>query len=153
MPVWDLFTVSTGTSYLWTPATGLDCYTCESPIATPATNTSYVVEITDIFGCKNYDTVNIIVEYLPLFIPNGFSPNGDGVNDLFFVRGTGIGQMELQIFDRWGIMVFSTSDQSIGWDGSYQGKTLNSDVFVYKCDVVLKNLENLRFQGNLTLFR
>ena len=149
----DLFTTSSGVSFLWTPATGLDCYTCESPVATPTTNASYVVEITDIHGCKSYDTVHILVEYLPLFIPTGFSPNNDGVNDLFFVRGTGIGQMELQIFDRWGIMVFSTTDQSIGWDGTYQGQVLNSDVFVYKCDVVLKNLETLKFQGNLTLFR
>ncbi|MBL4705848.1 MAG: gliding motility-associated C-terminal domain-containing protein [Flavobacteriales bacterium] len=149
----DLITTSGGMTYFWTPSTGLDCFICESPISTPAESTTYIVEMTDSNGCKNFDTVTVSVEYLPLFIPNGFSPNNDGVNDFFFVRGTGIRHMDLQVFDRWGIMVFSTSDQTIGWDGSFEGKALNSDVFVYKCDVLLKNGEELRFQGNLTLFK
>lgn len=149
----DLITTAGGMAYLWSPSLGLDCFTCESPVATPGTSTTYIVEMTDSNGCKNFDTVTVNVEYLPLFIPNGFSPNGDGVNDLFYVRGTGIAQMDLQVFDRWGVMVFGTSDQNLGWDGTFEGKALNSDVFVYKCDVLLKNGEELRFQGNLTLFR
>lgn len=148
----DLYTSSSDGTFIWFPTTWLDCSTCENPNATPSSDVSYVVEITDIHGCKNYDTVNISVEYLPLFIPNGFSPNGDGSNDLFFVRGTGIEKIDLQIYNRWGQMVFSTNDQSLGWDGAYKGKLLNTDVFVYKCDVVLKNGKELRFQGNLTLF-
>ncbi len=149
----DLITTSGGAAYLWFPSTGLDCFTCESPVATPPETTMYIVEMTDSNGCKSLDTVIINVEYLPLFIPNGFSPNGDGFNDLFLVRGTGIAQMDLQVFDRWGVMVFSTSDQTIGWDGTFRGKDLNTDVFVYKCDVLLRNGEELQFKGNLTLFR
>jgi gliding motility-associated-like protein len=149
----DLFTSSSGGTFNWLPTTGLDCPSCENPSATPFSDITYIVEITDIYGCKNYDTVHISIEYLPLFIPNGFSPNGDGANDLFFVRGTGIGTLDLQVYNRWGQLVFSTNDQTIGWDGSHNGKELNSDVFVYKCDVVLKNGKELRFQGNVTLFK
>jgi gliding motility-associated-like protein len=149
----DLITTSSGTSFIWGPSIGLDCFTCESPAATPPETTTYIVEITDANGCKSYDTVTVIVEYLPLFIPNGFSPNGDGSNDLFLLRGSGIALMDLQVFDRWGVMVFETKDQLRGWDGTFQGQNLNTDVFVYKCDVLLKNGEELRLQGNLTLFR
>ena len=62
-----------------------------------------------------------------VFIPNAFTPDGDGYNDILRVEGTNITEMVFMIFDRWGQKVFETNDQSIGWDGSFKGKQVNPD--------------------------
>ena len=86
-------------------------------------------------GCTDTAYVTVIVEDEiiegELFIPNIFSPNGDGSNDVFYVRGTGFSGFQLIIYNRWGEKVFETTENTAGWDGTYKEEPLNPGVFVY----------------------
>jgi len=144
---------SGGENYVWSPPTGLDCNTCDSVVATPSETTTYLIEITDSLGCVNYDTVTVSIEYFPYFLPNGFSPNNDGENDILYVRGTGIQSVFLQIFDRFGNLIFETSEQETGWDGTYKNKPVNTGVYIYSLSVQYKDGRLDSKQGNITLFR
>jgi len=142
-----------GVSYVWTPSIYLDCSTCDTVLSTPGEDIIYLIEVTDSLGCSVMDTIVVSVDYNPLFIPNGFSPNGDNNNDILYVRGGGVASIQFQIFDKWGNLVFESFDVDTGWDGSYKGKQLNTGVFVYRMDAQLKNGENLFLSGNVTLFK
>ncbi|MEO8150726.1 MAG: CotH kinase family protein [Bacteroidia bacterium] len=89
-------------------------------------------------------------EYL---IPSAFSPNGDLNNDLYQVYGTNITSMELHIYNRWGQEVFSTTDKNKGWDGTYKGEKLNTDVFAYHIKLLFTNGETVAKKGTITLMR
>ena len=65
-------------------------------------------------------------------IPNAFTPNGDDLNDVFFVYGVGLFEYELLIFNRWGQLIYKSNDQNEGWDGTVNGKPCQIDVYVYK---------------------
>ena len=112
-------------------------------------------------GCKAQDqvTVNVICNNGNLFIPNTFSPNGDGVNDRFYPSGKGINMIRnMRVFNRWGEVVFermsfSANDASAGWDGLFKGQVLPPDVYVYTCEVLCQNNELLSFKGDVTLLR
>jgi len=146
---------SGGTSYSWSPSVYLDCFSCDTVICSPGEDITYYITVTDSLGCNIEDTINVIVEYNPLFIPNGFSPNNDGVNDILFVRGGGVASIQFQVFDKWGTLIFESLDINSGWDGTHKdnGKPLNTGVYVYRMDAQLKNGENLFQTGNITLFR
>lgn len=142
-----------GSNYIWSPDTYLDCSTCENPTSTPGDDITYFIQVTDSLGCSIEDTIVVTVTYYPLFIPNGFSPNNDNENDILYVRGGGVASIQMQIFDKWGTMVFETLDTEIGWNGNHKGKPLNTGVYVYRMDATLKNGETLIETGNITLFR
>ena len=86
-------------------------------------------------------------------MPTGFSPNGDGNNDVLYVRGYGIETMSLKIFNRWGELIFETINQDIGWDGTYKGKPQEMEAYAYVLDVVFGDGSKVRKQGNVTLLR
>ncbi|MBC8173225.1 MAG: PKD domain-containing protein [Chitinophagales bacterium] len=86
-------------------------------------------------------------------IPTGFSPNGDGANDVLFVKGFGFARMDLKIFNRWGELVFETTNQAIGWDGTLRGKPLDMDVFVFMLNVDFVDGNYFEKTGNVTLIR
>lgn len=89
--------------YYWTPPIDLSCITCPNPISTPEETITYTVITTDSNGCKSTDNINIIVLFENvIFVPNIFSPNGDGINDILFVRGKGVEKLKFFIYDRWG---------------------------------------------------
>jgi gliding motility-associated-like protein len=92
--------------------------------------------VTNQFGCVDDTTVTVIVEPdFAFFIPNAFTPNGDGINDGFFGKGYGITKYELWIFDRWGNLIFTTTDINQAWDGTVQGASgdiVQIDVYVWK---------------------
>ncbi|MCB0380341.1 MAG: gliding motility-associated C-terminal domain-containing protein, partial [Flavobacteriales bacterium] len=118
--------------YYWTPPIDLSCITCPNPISTPEETITYTVITTDSNGCKSTDNINIIVLFENvIFVPNIFSPNGDGINDILFVRGKGVEKLKFFIYDRWGEKVFETTSLDVGWDGSFRGKDMNKAVFVY----------------------
>lgn len=148
----DLYS-SGGYSYEWQPFTGLNCNTCDTVTSTPNETITYYVTIKDSLGCESYDTVTVSVEYFPYFLPNGFSPNNDGNNDVLYVRGTGIQSVYLQIFDRYGNLMFETQDQNQGWDGTYQNKPVNTGVYIYNVQVFYKDGRTEEKNGNITLFR
>jgi gliding motility-associated-like protein len=89
----------------------------------------------------------------PIFIPDVFSPNGDGNNDVLYVRGQGIIEMYFMLYDRWGEKVFETSDNSIGWNGEYRGKPMPSGVYVYYLSVTLNSGYREEIKGDITLVR
>jgi len=145
-------------SYLWTPPAGLSSPTVQNPIATPSVNSTYYVTITDPFGCTNVDTVSVVVEPVmceepEIYIPNAFTPNDDKSNDIMFVRGNTIRDLDFKIFDRWGEKVFESHDPSQGWDGSYKGKIATPAVYVYYVEAVCYNNERFFKKGNITLIR
>ncbi len=133
--------------YLWTPGGTLTCDSCFNPVATPTVNTTYTVTVTSIYGCISTDTISLSLycDNSQVFIPNTFTPNGDGANDLFYVSGKGIKVITLmQVFNRWGQMVFEAHNippnaPGAGWDGTFKGLVLAPDVYVYivkaQCDL------------------
>jgi gliding motility-associated-like protein len=90
-----------------------------------------------------------------VFVPNTFTPNGDGQNDILKVFGPGVESVkQVRIFNRWGQMVFETNDpDGIGWDGTFNGEELNPGVFVYYMDVECINGERTIKKGDITLLR
>jgi gliding motility-associated-like protein len=120
---------------------------------TPGT---YYVLIADQNGCIDSSSVTVlsgIDDCLPphVYVPNIFSPNGDGQNDILFVRGEGIKYLEFNIFNRWGEKVFETTNKNIGWDGTYKGKLCNPAVFAYVLKVTFTNNEVFVLKGNISL--
>jgi len=127
----------------------------------PTTTTTYTVVVKNSGGCTASDqlTVNVLCDGANMFIPNTFSPNNDGMNDVFYPRGSGIFTIKrIKIFNRWGEIVFekgivNANDASQGWDGTFRGKKLNPDVYVYMVEVLCDNNTPLVFKGNVALIK
>jgi gliding motility-associated-like protein len=118
----------------------------------------YHVTVTDANQCKgNYEVSIEIPNDLDcsegLYIPNVFSPNHDGANDILFVHSNNLKSFEFFIYDRWGNKVFETSDISKGWDGEYHGKPLQEDVYSYVFKGSTLNDKKISRNGNITLVR
>ncbi|MDD3878224.1 MAG: gliding motility-associated C-terminal domain-containing protein [Bacteroidales bacterium] len=108
--------------------------------------------------CGDTGTVDIEVincdPYEPhAIVPDIFSPNGDGQNDILFVRGEGILNLDFGVYTRWGEKVFQTTSKDIGWDGTYKGKQLDPGIFVYYLKARLTNNVEVNVKGDLTLVR
>ena len=120
-----------GTSYAWSPTTGLSCVNCPDPTASPTQPTIYYVTITDSNGCIASDSVIIdINNCASVYIPNAFTPNGDGLNDAFYPLGGGcIQYVEMYIFNRWGAMLYHSVNKP--WDGTVKERVVEEDTYVY----------------------
>ncbi|MFL5787765.1 MAG: PKD domain-containing protein [Flavisolibacter sp.] len=148
-------------SYLWMPETGLSCTTCAQPVAGPKFNTKYTVSFIDSNGCRNSAQIQVIVicKNANVFVPNTFSPNGDGMNDVFYVRGRGLDRVKsLRIFNRWGQVVFEqtnfpVNDATYGWNGTFKGNKPIPDVYVYQLEVFCENSQVIHFEGNVALIQ
>ncbi len=146
-------------SYSWSPSTGLSCTNCPDPTITAGDNITYILKVTSGIGCTATDKLNVIVTCSEgnVFVPNTFSPNGDGMNDVFYIRGKGLyGVKSLRIFNRWGEMVFeknnlSVNDPSHGWDGKYKGQKSPTETYIYQLEVLCTNRQLLKYNGTLTL--
>lgn len=147
-------TASGGMTYSWTPTTNLSCTTCDTLFAAPTSTTTYEVTATDANGCSGTQEVIVYVNPIcsqEIFVPTIFSPNNDGKNDKQCVLGSCISTMIFSIYNRWGELVFETNDQNTCWDGTYKGKKVGSDVFVYKLNAILLNGKEVIQSGNLTV--
>lgn len=150
-----------GYDYQWSPTAGVDDRNASTTLVTPPATTTYIVEITDsdINGfCTKTDSVTIkrvefVCGFPIVFLPNAFTPNGDGDNDVLFVRGPLLTEVDLSIYDRWGQLVFQTTDRSVGWDGSLDGRPLDPDVYVYHLRIVCQDGQEAFDKGNITLIR
>jgi gliding motility-associated-like protein len=148
-------------TYNWTQEATLSCNNCPQPVASPRFDTKYTVSVIDSNGCKNKAEVQVIVlcEGVTVFLPNTFSPNGDGVNDIFYVRGQGLDRVKsLRIFNRWGEVVFEKRDFDVnnaqhGWDGKFKGNKPKPDVYVYQAEVYCANGSLMIFPGNVALIQ
>lgn len=149
------------TQVIWLPTFGLDRSSWPGITVKPTENTEYTVEAKNRGGCMARDrvTVFVICNGSNIFIPNTFSPNADGVNDIFYPRGTGLFKIRsMRIFTRWGEMVFDktnfdANNSSYGWDGTSKGKGLAPDVFVYTLEVMCENGSVLTHRGNIALVK
>lgn len=148
---------SGGLNYSWSPNDNftIECTTCPNTVVHPTVTTQYIVVSSNSIYCKTQDTVTVTVDVNcgDFFIPNVFSPNDDGLNDVINVHGRCISTFNLQIFDRWGAKVFETSSLTDSWDGTYRGQKLNTGVFVYKADGVSIDGQSFQMKGNITLIR
>jgi len=149
------------TTYNWTPSNGLSCTNCATPTVDVKSTVSYRVTASNQGGCVASDEVTItaICNGNNFFIPNTFSPNGDGMNDVFYVRGKGINLVHsLRVFNRWGQAVyekrdFMANDAAAGWDGKINGKIADMDVYVYIVEMYCDNANIVPYKGNVALIR
>ena len=147
-------------SWMWTPAADLSCNNCPSPKTTVKNNSFYSVLVTNTFGCTAADTIfiNSFCKSAQVFIPNAFTPDGDGLNDILMVRGNGITVKSFRIFNRWGELVFEKenfypNDPKYGWDGRVRGVPATPDVFVYTAEVFCDNGVVYTYKGNTTILK
>lgn len=104
--------------------------------------------------CPSIACKNVPAEVVPLLgLPTGFSPNGDGENDVLYVRGAAIKTMNLKIYNRWGQLVFETNDQKIGWDGTYNGQPQPIEAYGYVLNASFIDGTSRVLKGNVTLLR
>lgn len=136
-------TGSAGGSYLWTPSDYLACDDCATTLLSPDSTTTYVLTYTDALGCIASDSVTITVlpgEYFAI-VPNAFSPNGDGANDILYVYYKGVRRLVFRIHNRWGEKVFETDDMTQGWDGTFKGVPAQDGVYVWDLYAEFYNLK------------
>ena len=155
---------ATGTSiatYAWSPAATLSCSTCADPTCNNLNTQSYTITVASSFGCKAWDTVTIYLycEASQVFIPNTFTPNADGENDVFYPRGGGVNTIKtFRIYNRWGELIFERTniplnDVSNAWDGSFNGAPPRPDVYVYLIDATCDTGEPIFIKGDVTIIR
>ena len=146
-----------GYSYYWSPEEGLENPNAQQTTALVEQPTLYTLFVSDGI-CVASDTV--FVDTYPficgepyIYVPNAFTPNGDGDNDVLYVRGTLIKEMEFRIYDRWGELVFESFDRFTGWDGIFREKQMDPDVYDYYLRVTcIDDMESI-IKGNITLIR
>ena len=144
--------------YHWTPVDPMTCVDCRRPFLTATQSQVAYVTVTNPYGCSSFDSVIIkVVDCNPemVYVPNTFTPNGDGVNDLLYVRGVGLRQLEFfRVFDRWGRMVYESKNINDGWDGTMpDGKKADEATYVYVASGLCSSGNTLQKQGNVTLVR
>ena len=129
-------TASGGRTYRWSPVDGLSNPNISNPVAAPQLTTVYSVECTSVSGCTTTDSITVYVDKTGTEggyqLPSAFTPNGDGKNDCFGVKTWGwVSGLQFTVFDRWGNIVFTTTNPSNCWDGSFNGDKSGTGAYVY----------------------
>ncbi|NII26543.1 PKD domain-containing protein [Pseudoflavitalea sp. X16] len=145
----------------WTPGTWLSCIDCAAPVASPKQTIPYRVLVTNEGGCIAEKVIKLFVvcNGTNVYLPNTFSPNNDGVNDVFYPQSKGVSFIRsFRIFNRWGELVFEQfsfqgNDRSKGWNGKQKNQPAVYDVFVYVMEVTCDNGEILYLKGDVTIIR
>jgi gliding motility-associated-like protein len=142
-----------GASYLWSPAFPLNLSTIQSPLATLTDDQLFVVVVTDAEGCLGSDSIFIRVFDGPrYYIPNSFTPNGDGLNDIFRAVPAGIAYTEwFRVYNRYGQLVFQSNRWLKGWDGTYMGKIQPSGTYVWMIKGVDRDGKVVEMKGTVIL--
>jgi gliding motility-associated-like protein len=145
-------------AYAWSPPLGLDCTGCEDPTAQLVSDATYELLITDVNGCQKTDSVHIRVldrcDGALVYVPNTFTPNDDGINDMLLVRAYGVKEISVfRVFDRWGTLLFESTDPAFGWNGTFKGAHLDPAVFVWTVEGICLNDENFTSSGNVAIVK
>lgn len=154
----DLNDIEIG-SIQWFPVEGLDCTDCLEPNARPFNATTYTIIVTSDDGCEDSFELFIDVEKSRAFTsPNIFSPNGDGINDFFYLVGSAeVASYDLTVYDRWGNPIYQgtnlNSSDGQGWDGRADGTRLNTGVYVWVANITFLDNVTIPFTGNVTIVR
>lgn len=146
---------------IWEPGRWLSCTDCPNPVAKPEASTVYRATVFSQSGCDLQAEFAIAVgPFNGFFISNGFSPNGDGINDTYFFQSDHrvANIQQVLIFDRWGKVLFERNDllpndSQLGWDGSYAGQPVPVGVYTYFVSIELQNGQTRTYKGGLTLLR
>ena len=149
------------TTIVWTPSKGLSCSNCLTPVLTTNTNTLLKIVGTTALFCKDSATLQVNAYHKShIALPNAFSPNGDGLNDVFYViAGKDVKQVkQFQVFNRWGQKMFErtngkTNDTSFGWNGYYNGQLVAQGTYVYQIVIELLTGELEIHKGNISVIR
>lgn len=152
----DLLNGATDGSYSWTPNTDITCTNCSNPTVSPEDNITYVVGVTTADGCTATDSISIeIIEpCAEFFLPNTFTPNGDGENDEFCFFGQEcVESYHLVVFNRWGEIVFESKDEAECWNGEFNDQALNTGSFAFKLMITSTEGEEVIKSGKITLIR
>jgi gliding motility-associated-like protein len=146
-------TTNAGLTYLWTPSDALSCSDCLTPTASPIETTVYTFNVTDpATNCSSNDSLKVtVIRNYDIWVPTAFSPNSDGNNDFFFVRGNNVKEFTIKLFDRWGTIVFETSNLAEGWNGEYQNRLINTGTLVYVLTYTLNDGTSESQKGNITV--
>lgn len=155
-----LFNVPLDT-FIWSPLLGLSCYDCPQPDATPYHSTTYSLLVEAPGGCTDSDSVTVIVlDKRDVYVPNIFSPDDDGINEIFTVYGGPevLAVKKLQVYSRWGELVFqreglAANDEQGGWDGTFRGKPLSPGVYTWVAVVEFLDGVILEYEGDVTITR
>jgi gliding motility-associated-like protein len=147
------------TRYLWSPADGLSNTGILNPVASPLKTTRYELEVTAAGGCKANGGFTVVVTS-PLRMPNAFTPNGDGRNDVFYVMGDPAGSQvkDFAVFNRWGAKIFQVhdvapDDPAFGWDGRYRGEPVASGTYVYLVTLGFGDGSQQVYKGTVMVIR
>jgi gliding motility-associated-like protein len=153
-----LFAQPSNLTYTWYPPTLISYANADSAGTTDLQEgTTFTVVGSDGI-CEKSDTAVVkVYGYVCgppyIYIPNAFSPNGDNENDVLYVRGMLLESMLFRVYNRWGELIFESTDRSVGWDGTFKGKPVNPDVFDYYLQAVCIDGEESILKGNVTLMR
>ncbi len=155
------FISTDATRILWSPPAGLSCITCPNPVATPKVTTTYRLTAWNPGICISNDFIKITVTCGKenIFIPNSFTPNGDGLNDRFYVLGPGLESvMSMRIYNRWGNLVFekryiNANDPLQGWDGRFNGQEVPPGTYHYFTEIICSGGAIIPLQGTITVIR
>ena len=148
--------------YNWNPDSTLSCFDCAEPIASPQNSTTYFLTVINDQGCVGEGSVMVVVrKERDVYVPNSFSPNDDGINDIlsiFSKEGIVSNIHTFKIFSRWGESVyefhdFMPNDPNLGWDGKHKGELLDPGVFGYFLEVEFVDGVTKLFKGDVTLIK
>ncbi|PTM13349.1 MAG: hypothetical protein DA408_07005 [Bacteroidetes bacterium] len=161
LPIEPQTTAGPGATFRWTPAATLDCTTCEKVVAKPLETTRYRLSVTNAAGCLAEDEMLVrVARKSHYFVPNAFSPNGDGHNDYFtlFAEATVAEITYLAVYDRWGEQVFVRTnflpnDEQTGWNGQVKAQPAAPGTYVYYAELKLIAGELIQVKGDVTLLR
>lgn len=148
-------------SFYWTPATLVPCGTCRKPFVRPFNSTTFSITAINEFGCEGTEEVKVnVLTNRPVYIPNTFSPNGDGNNDEFMIY-SGVGVVKIltfEIYGRWGEALYERRNidpylEDFGWDGRSRGRKLSTGVYIYYAEIEFADGSTEMFRGDITLLR
>ena len=146
---------ASGTGTLtWISGENITCAQCPFTRVYPTRDECYTIETVNAYGCKVQDQVCIdITNDFSIYIPNAFTPNKDGTNDVFLVVGTSLSDVKLEIFDRWGALLFAGTNVTQGWDGTYKGSDCALGVYIYRVEYTGLNGKRYIKTGDVVLGR
>jgi len=147
-------------SYNWSPSNNLSCNNCPNPSLTITGNQMLTLTVQNKYGCTAVDSLYIVTfcKNAQVFVANAFTPDGDNINDMLIVRGTGISVKSFRVFNRWGNVVFEKqhfqpNDPKFGWNGKVNGVPATPDVYVYIAEVACDNGTVYFHKGNTTILK
>jgi gliding motility-associated-like protein len=144
----------TSVNFSWSPPSFIDDIHSKTPTVYPPEDAEYILTVNSEVGCGSSSSSAIVKVYKDVYVPSAFTPNNDGKNDLFRVMAAdNYKRFKLVVYNRWGQLIFETTDMNKGWDGKFRDVQLASDVYVYYLEIVSASNRTITKKGTITLIR